>query len=51
MLGFNLDTEFSNALDALILVDLRKTPLAILSRYMPRGEAVRFLDRHQIRCA
>lgn len=51
MLGFNVDAKFSNALDGLILVDLRRTPLATLSRYMPRGEAARFLERHHVRCA
>jgi putative hemolysin len=51
MLGFNVDASFGNALDGLILVDLRRAPLAALSRYMPRGEAVRFLERHRTRCA
>ncbi len=51
MLGFNVDAKFSNALDGLMLVDLRNTPLATLSRYMSREEAVRFLDRHRTRCA
>ena len=51
MLGFNVDSKFSNALDGLMLVDLRKTPLATLSRYMPRADAASFLDRHRIRCA
>jgi hypothetical protein len=32
-------------------VDLRNTPLAILSRYMPRGEAARFQEKHRRRCA
>jgi hypothetical protein len=35
------------ALDGLMLVDLRNTPLAMISRYMSREEATRFLDRHQ----
>jgi putative hemolysin len=51
ILGFNVDAKFSNALDGLILVDLRKTPLAALARYLPRGEAARFLDFHRTRCA
>ena len=51
ILGFNVDAKFSNALDGLVLVDLRNTPLATLSRYMPREEALRFLDRHRTRCA
>lgn len=34
LLGFNIDTEFSNALDGLILVDLRKTEPKLLDRYL-----------------
>jgi len=33
-LGFNVDRSFSEALDGLILVDLRETPAKLLSRYM-----------------
>jgi putative hemolysin len=51
MLGFNVDAKFSNALDGLVLVDLRNTPLAKLSRYMPPQEAARFLAWHRTRCA
>jgi putative hemolysin len=51
MLGFNVDAKFSNALDGLMLVDLRNTPLAKLSRYMPPREAARFLAWHRTRCA
>ncbi len=51
MLGFNVDAKFSNALDGLMLVDLRNTPLAKLARYMPPQEAARFLAWHRARCA
>ncbi|MGO9093958.1 MAG: lysophospholipid acyltransferase family protein [Bryobacteraceae bacterium] len=51
MLGFNVDASFSNVLDGLILVDLRKTPLAALSRYLGRASALEFLARHQRLCA
>ena len=34
ILEFNVDPDFSNCLDALILVDLREAPAAVLSRYM-----------------
>jgi putative hemolysin len=51
LLGFNVDAKFSNALDGLMLVDLRTTPLAKLSRYMPPAGAARFLDWHRVRCA
>jgi len=46
-LGFNLDPNFSNVLDALILADLRTAPLALLERCMGRAEANAFLaPRH-----
>ena len=34
ILEFNVDPDFSNCLDALILVDLREAPAPVLSRYM-----------------
>jgi len=34
LLGFNIDPEFSDTLDGLILVDLRKTEPKLLQRYM-----------------
>ncbi len=38
ILGFNRDPQFNQALDGLILVDLRQTPAAVLQRYMgPEG--------------
>lgn len=51
MLGFNVDSSFSNVLDGLILVDLRKTPQAALSRYLGREGALTFLARHRTQCA
>ncbi len=46
LLGFNVDRKFSNVLDGLVVVDLRKTAPAILERYMGREAAVRFRARH-----
>jgi putative hemolysin len=46
LLGFNLDPEFSDALDGLIVVDLTKTEPRLLERYLGRAEAAEFL-RHQ----
>jgi hypothetical protein len=43
-LGFNVDPSFSNALDALILADLRKAPPALLERCMGRLSAKAFLE-------
>jgi hypothetical protein len=37
LLEFNVDPDFSDVLDALVLVDLRQAPAAVLARYM--GEA------------
>ena len=42
-LGFSVDPKFNNALDALVLVDLVRTDLKILGRYMGQQGAVSFL--------
>ena len=39
LLGFNVDPDFSDVLDVLIMVDLRTTPLRTLARYMGRDGA------------
>jgi hypothetical protein len=46
LLGFNVDRNFSNVLDGLVVVDLRKTEPAVLERYMGREGAARFRQRH-----
>ena len=46
-LAFNLDPNFSDVLDALIVADLRTAPLALLERCMGRAEAKAFLESHQ----
>jgi len=46
LLGFNVDRKFSNVLDGLVVVDLRKTAPAVLERYMGREAAIRFRTRH-----
>ena len=46
LLGFNVDPEFSNVLDVLIMVDLRRTERKILTRYMGREGARRFQELH-----
>jgi putative hemolysin len=43
LLGFNVDPNFANALDGLILVDLTKTEPKLLERYLGRNEAAAFL--------
>jgi hypothetical protein len=42
VLGFSVGPSFSDTLDALILVDLRRAPLALLERSMGRPEAQAF---------
>ena len=46
LLGFNVDRKFSNALDGLVVVDLRQTDPAVLERYMGRESAARFQQLH-----
>jgi putative hemolysin len=46
LLGFNVDRKFSNVLDGLVVVDLRKTAPAVLERYMGREAAAQFRIRH-----
>jgi putative hemolysin len=46
LLGFNVDRKFSNVLDGLVVVDLRKTAPAVLERYMGREAAMEFRVRH-----
>jgi putative hemolysin len=48
LLGFSVDRKFSNTLDGLIVVDLRKTNPAVLERYMGRESAARFRQRHKL---
>ena len=47
LLGFNLDPHFSNALDALMIADVREAPAALLERCLGRAEARAFLTRRQ----
>jgi putative hemolysin len=46
LLGFNVDPHFSDALDGLVLVDLRQTEPGILERYMGQAASSRFLAHH-----
>lgn len=47
MLAFNLDPEFSDVVDALMLVDLRTTDRKLLDRYMGKEAAQAFLKYHE----
>jgi putative hemolysin len=47
VLGFNVDPNFSNVLDALVLVDLAQTDPKILERYMGKDRATEYLAFHR----
>jgi putative hemolysin len=47
LLGFNVDPQFGDALDALMMVDLTAVDPAILNRYLGRREADTYLARHR----
>jgi len=46
LLGFNVDRKFSNVLDGLVVVDLRRTDPAVLERYMGKEAAAKFRSIH-----
>lgn len=46
LLAFNVDQDFFDALDGLILVDLKKTDPKILARYMGKEESEKFRELH-----
>nr|WP_086938462.1 GNAT family N-acyltransferase [Thaumasiovibrio occultus] len=43
---FNVDPAFNDALDGLIVVDLRQVPVKTLSKYMGTQTAFQYLERH-----
>ena len=45
VLAFNLDPEFSNVIDGLVLVELEKTPYKTLRRYLGKEGADKYLVR------
>ncbi|HAC16592.1 MAG TPA: glycerol acyltransferase [Bacteroidetes bacterium] len=47
LLGFNIDPNFSDVLDGLILVDVTKTDPKIMERYMPREKLMKFHELHK----
>jgi putative hemolysin len=46
LVSFNVDPDFNNALDGLIVVDLRRVPQRSLARYMGSDNACHYLHRH-----
>lgn len=51
LLGFNIDPDFSDALDALMMVDLTAVSPSILNRYLGPAAAADFLAYHRQRQA
>lgn len=49
VLGFNIDADFANSVDCLMLVDLRKTDPKVLRRYMSDSAWARFQQNHRAR--
>jgi putative hemolysin len=47
MLGFNVDPDFGDALDCLVLVDLRRTTPRVLQKYMSEEAWERFSRAHR----
>ena len=51
LLGFNVDPEFGDALDGLIVVDLTRTDTRVLARYMGKEASRNFLTYQRERAA
>ena len=49
LIGFNVDPNFGDALNALMMIDLTAVDSTILNRYVGRQEAIEFLARHRSR--
>jgi len=48
LLGFNLDRDFADTLDGLVMVDLREVEEAVLVRYMGKRGAAAFRAFHEL---
>ncbi|NNE90901.1 MAG: hypothetical protein HKN23_04580 [Verrucomicrobiales bacterium] len=48
LLSFNVDPQFGNTLDALLLADFRQVPLKVLARYMGKAETFSFFESHEV---
>jgi len=48
LLSFNVDRKFSDALDGLVLVDLRQTDPLVLERYMGKEGVANFRKQHNL---
>lgn len=47
LISFNVDKDFNDALDGLIVVDLRKVPVRTLAKYMGKEESADYLKKHK----
>ena len=47
LLGFNIDKDFSDVVDGLVLVDLMETDFRTLKRFMGKNDAQAFVNFHQ----
>ncbi|HBV77985.1 MULTISPECIES: lysophospholipid acyltransferase family protein [Vibrio] len=47
LISFNVDKDFNDALDGLIVVDLRKVPARTLAKYMGKEESTDYLKKHK----
>ncbi len=47
LISFNVDKNFNEALDGLIVVDLRSVPQRTLAKYMGKEESVEYLKKHK----
>jgi hypothetical protein len=48
VLAFNVDCDFANVLDGLMVVDLRRLEPAMLARYMGRSAMIGFRAYHEL---
>lgn len=48
LVSFNVDPDFNDALDGLIVVDLHDVPIKTLGRYMGVKEAEEYLEHHNV---
>jgi hypothetical protein len=48
LVGFNLDRKFSDVVDGMVIVDLRKTEASVLERYMGKDGHASFRLYHKL---
>jgi len=48
LLGFNIDPDFHDCLDGLMLVDLLECDARIMDQYMGRDGAAAFMAHHRV---